>query len=89
MTILNLLHSAWAKKSWEVKRRNPPPEGHGLLNKSESERYLGLGRASFERHVRHRIPRFKIGQTVYYKKRDLDEFVDRIARDSASGLRRK
>jgi hypothetical protein len=87
---LKLLNAAWAKKSWEVlrKKEKPPPDGHGLLNKSESQRYLGLGRSAFERHVRPSLPRFKIGAKVYYKKRDLDEFIDRIARDTRSTRRR-
>ena len=87
---MNLLNAAWAKKSWEVlrKKEKPPPDGHGLLNKSQSQRYLGIGRSAFERHVRPNIPRFKIGRIIYFKKRDLDEFIDRIARDSGSTRRR-
>ena len=67
-------------------RRNNPVIDTGqsaeLLDIASSQKYLNIGRRVFNTHVRPNLPTFRIGKKIYFKKRDINEFIDRIARDN-------
>lgn len=87
---MDIVTPKWGKKI--LFRRDSMPvdaDSHGLICHLEAYRYLGIGRHSFDKHVRPLVPSYRIGNRVMFKKNELADFADRIARDTASHRRKQ
>jgi len=62
----------------EPDRWSIPSEDSPLIPKAEAQKYLGIGRTSFEKHIRPRLTEIKIGHKIFFNKVDLENFVARM-----------
>lgn len=60
-----------------------PSEDSPLINQSEAQKYLGIGRTAFEKYVRPRLTDIKIGQRTFFIKVDLDDLIARMGGKSS------
>lgn len=55
-----------------------PAEDSPLIAQAQAQKYLGIGRTSFEKHIRPRLTEIKIGQRIFFNKVDLENIVARM-----------
>ena len=55
-----------------------PSEDSPLISQAQAQKYLGIGRTSFEKYIRPRLTEIKIGHRIFFNKVDLEHFVDRM-----------
>ncbi len=55
-----------------------PAEDSPLIAQAQAQKYLGIGRTSFEKYIRPRLTEIKIGRRIFFNKVDLENFVDRM-----------
>lgn len=61
--------------------KNPPPV---WMNSKQLSKYLGLTTAAIANLRIRKIPYYKIGGRIMYKKQEIDEFIERTRHKSGS-----
>jgi len=48
-----------------------------LLSPARAQEYLGLSRHLFDQEVRPHVKEYAFGRRIYYRRKDIEDFVDK------------